>query len=66
LDRLEELGKTENPIFHKDVRPLAGKLRGFYKLRIGDLRVISEIDWTHKRIGVLAIVPCGNAYHLLT
>ncbi len=62
LERLEELGKTENPIFHKDVRPLAGKLRGFYRLRIGDLRVIFEIDWTLKRIGVLAIVPRGNAY----
>jgi mRNA interferase RelE/StbE len=62
LDELEELGKTENPTFHKDVRPLTGKLKGFYRLRIGDLRVIFEIDWTEKRIGILAIVPRGNAY----
>jgi mRNA interferase RelE/StbE len=62
LDRLDELSRTENPIFHKDVRPLAGKLKGFYRLRIGDLRVIFEIDWTEKRVGVLAVVPRGNAY----
>jgi mRNA interferase RelE/StbE len=61
-DQLEELGEKENPIFHQDVRPLAGKLGGFYRLRIGDLRVIFEIDWTEKRIGVLAIVPRRNAY----
>jgi mRNA interferase RelE/StbE len=62
LDRLEELGEKENPTFQKDVRPLEGKLKGFYRLRIGDLRVIFEIDWAEKRIGVLAIVPRGNAY----
>ncbi|MGB7296699.1 MAG: type II toxin-antitoxin system RelE/ParE family toxin [Candidatus Aminicenantales bacterium] len=62
LDRLEELGERENPIFHKDVGLLAGKLEGFYRLRIGELRAIFEIDWTRKRIGVLAIVPRGNAY----
>lgn len=62
LDRLEELGETENPIFHQDVRPLAGKLEGFYRLRMGDLRVIFELDWMHKRIGVLTIVPRRNAY----
>jgi mRNA interferase RelE/StbE len=62
LDQLEELGEKESPIFHKDVRPLAGKLEGFYRLRIGNLRVIFEIEWTEKRIGILAIVPRGNAY----
>lgn len=62
LDRLEELEKIENPIFHKDVRPLTGKLKGFYRLRVGDLRVIFEIDWTDKRIGISAIIPRGNAY----
>ncbi len=30
--------------------------------KIGDLRVIFEIEWTEKRIGVLAIVPRGKAY----
>ncbi|MDH7513017.1 MAG: type II toxin-antitoxin system RelE/ParE family toxin [Clostridiales bacterium] len=62
LDRLEELCKKGNPIFQKDVRRLEGKLKGFYRLRIGDLRVIFEVDWEEKRIGVLAVVPRGNAY----
>lgn len=62
LDALGELSEKENPIFHKDVRPLTGKLKESYRLRIGDLRVIFEIDWTEKRIGILAIVPRGNAY----
>jgi mRNA interferase RelE/StbE len=62
LDRLEDLCEKENPVFQKDVRPLAGKLKGFYRLRIGDLRVIFEIDCTEKRIGFLAIVPRESAY----
>lgn len=61
-NHLENLGKTENPSFHKKVKPLIGKLKGFYRMRIGDLRVIFEIDWKNKRIGVLTIVPRGNAY----
>jgi mRNA-degrading endonuclease RelE of RelBE toxin-antitoxin system len=52
----------ENSIFHRDIRPFTGQLKGFYRLRSGDLRIIFEFDWTEKRIGILAIVPTGNAY----
>ncbi|MGD8536263.1 MAG: type II toxin-antitoxin system RelE/ParE family toxin [Candidatus Aminicenantes bacterium] len=62
LDSLENLETSENPLSHKDVRPLVGKLRGFYRLRVGDKRLIFELDRENKRIGVLAIVPRGNAY----
>jgi len=62
LKELEELSEKTNPIFHKDVKPLTGKLKGFYRLRSGDLRIIFELDWAEKRIGILAIVPRGNAY----
>jgi mRNA interferase RelE/StbE len=62
LDSLEKLGKAENPLLHKDVRPLAGKLKGFYRIRVGTFRIIFELDSTKKRIGVHAIVPRGNAY----
>jgi len=62
LDAFEKLSEKESPIFHKDVRPLTGKLKGFYRLRIGDLRAVFEIDWTEKRIGILAIAPRGDAY----
>ncbi|MBE0461043.1 MAG: type II toxin-antitoxin system RelE/ParE family toxin [Candidatus Aminicenantes bacterium] len=40
LETLEELGKAENPLLYKDVRPLIGKLRGFYRLRVGEHRII--------------------------
>ena len=62
LDNLENLSEAENPLRHKDVRALEGKLRAFYRLRVGEYRVIFEIDAENRRIGVLAIVPRGRAY----
>jgi len=62
LDHLESLAETENPLRHKDVRSLEGKLRSFYRLRVGEYRVIFELDVENRRIGVLAIVPRGRAY----
>jgi mRNA-degrading endonuclease RelE of RelBE toxin-antitoxin system len=62
LDRLEELASAENPFHHKDVRALEGKLRGYHRLRVGEYRAILELDRKNKRIGVLAIVPRGQAY----
>lgn len=62
LDHLEELGDAENPLRHKDVRPLEGKLKGFYRGRVGEYRIIFELDSEERRIGVLAIVPRGKGY----
>jgi len=62
LDSLEKLETSETPLFNKDVRPLVGKLRGFYRLRVGTFRIIFELDNLKKRIGVHVIVPRGNAY----
>lgn len=62
LDRLGELEEAENPLRHKDVRPLEGKLMGFYRFRIGTYRVIFELDPENKRIGLLAVVPRGKGY----
>jgi mRNA interferase RelE/StbE len=62
LDRLGELGDAENPLRHKDVRPLEGKLKGFYRLRVGEYRVIFELDPENRRIGLLAIIPRGKGY----
>jgi mRNA interferase RelE/StbE len=62
LDYLESLAETENPLRHKDVRSLEGKLKAFYRLRVGEYRVIFELDAENRRIGVLAIVPRGRAY----
>lgn len=62
LTSLESLEASEHPLSHKDVRPLVGKLRGFHRLRVGEFRLIFELDSANKRIGVLLIIPRGNAY----
>ena len=62
LDRLEELGEAENPLRHKDVRALEGKLKLFYRYRVGEYRVIFELDGAHRRIGVLAVIPRSKGY----
>lgn len=62
LEALEELEKAENPLLHKDVRPLIGKLRGFYRLRVGEYRIIFELDRKNKCIGIHLILSRGNAY----
>ena len=62
LDQLDQLSALENPLRHKDVRSLEGKLRGYYRLRIGEYRFIFELDPMNRNIGVNSIVPRGNAY----
>jgi mRNA interferase RelE/StbE len=61
LDGIEEPEIIANPLSHRQVRPLTGKLKGFYRLRIGNFRVIFELDKSNRRIGVHVIVPRGNA-----
>ncbi len=56
------LGDCENPMDHKDVKPLTGDLRGFYRLRIGGYRIIFSVVKEQKIIAVVNIVPRGDAY----
>ena len=62
LISLEELEEMENPLLHKDVRPLSGKLKDFYRLRVADFRVIFELDRKNRRIGIHIIIHRGSAY----
>lgn len=59
---LLELEQAENPLLHHAVRNLTGKLRGDYRLRVGDWRVLFTPDRTEKVIYVYAILPRGAAY----
>ena len=59
---LLELEQAENPLFHHAVRNLTGKLRGDYRLRVGDWRVLFTPDRAEKVIYVYAILPRGDAY----
>lgn len=59
---LKDLASSENPKFHKHVKPLVGQLEGFYRLRVGDLRIIFSIIEEEKVIAVVNIAPRGDAY----
>ena len=61
-ESLLELEKSENPLMHPKVRPLIGKLRGDYRLRVGGWRVLFTPDKEQKIIHVYAILPRGDAY----
>ena len=43
--------------------PLKGEFREFYKLRIGDVRVVYTVDWKSKVIRVCYIARRDKAYH---
>ena len=59
---LEELEGEENPLLHRNVRPLTGKLHGDYRLRLGDWRILFTPKEEKKIIYIYAILPRGNSY----
>jgi len=59
---LKELEKKENPLFHENVRPLTGKLKGDYRIRIGSWRALFTPDRETKVLYVYAILPRSDAY----
>ena len=60
--KLNELGDLENPILHKDVKPLTGDLKGFFRMRIGELRIIFSLLDESKTIAVVNLFPRGRGY----
>jgi mRNA-degrading endonuclease RelE of RelBE toxin-antitoxin system len=52
----------DNPALQRSIRPLSGKLKDFYRLRVSECRVIFELDSGNKRIGVHMIIHRGSAY----
>jgi mRNA-degrading endonuclease RelE of RelBE toxin-antitoxin system len=59
---LHEIEELENPLRHRDVRALEGRLEGLFRLRVGEYRLILGFDTTNKKIDVLFIEPRGKAY----
>ena len=59
---LLELEGEENPLFHSNVKPLTGQLKGDYRLRIGELRALFTPDKSKQIIYIYAILPRGDAY----
>jgi mRNA interferase RelE/StbE len=60
--KLGELKDLINPILHKDVKPLTGDLKGFFRMRIGELRIIFSIIDESKTIAVVNLFPRGKGY----
>jgi mRNA interferase RelE/StbE len=61
-ERLLALSRQQNPLENIQVKPLTGELKGFYRLRIGDYRIIFALLEEEKVIAVVNIFPRGNAY----
>ena len=59
---LEVLSEFDNPADHQDVKPLTGKLKGFYRLRVGKYRVIFSLLKETRTVAVVAIAPRGDVY----
>ena len=61
-DALRGLEEEETPLLHPRVRPLTGKLKGDYRVRVGPWRVLFTPDRDSKVLHVYAIQPWGDAY----
>ena len=61
-ERLLKLSKQENPLENPQVKALTGELKGFYRLRIGNYRIIFALLAKEEIIAVVNIFPQGNAY----
>jgi len=59
---LGDLERAEQPLLHPRVRPLTGKLKGDYRVRVGGWRVLLTPDRESKMLFVYAVLPRGDAY----
>ncbi|MCC6124416.1 MAG: type II toxin-antitoxin system RelE/ParE family toxin [Pirellulales bacterium] len=51
-----------DPLRHPNIKPLIGPLKGFFRFRIGDYRVVYRIDSKNKTVYVVRIVHRKEAY----
>jgi mRNA interferase RelE/StbE len=61
-DALKDLEHYGMPFFHPHVRPLTGKLKGDYRLRVGSWRILFTPEKEKKILYIFAILPRGDAY----
>lgn len=62
ISHLKEMENLQNPLLHPNVLPLTGKLKGFYRLRVGKYRIIFELLNKRKVIAVHIIASRGKIY----
>ena len=65
-DQKERLKKTLQELAHDPFQPgvkaMVGEWRGYYRMRVGDLRVIFWLDQKNQTIYVDYIGPRGDVY----
>ena len=59
---LRELEQAARPLLHVRARPLTGKLKGDYRVRVGGWRLLVTPDHEARVLMVYAILPRGDAY----
>jgi mRNA interferase RelE/StbE len=52
----------QNPRFHPNIKPLKGDFAGYYRYRIGDYRVIYEVDDETNQVIVNTIAHRSEVY----
>ena len=52
---------SKDPYGGGDIKPLKG-MKGVYRFRVGDLRVIYEVEVDKRVVKVYSILPRGEAY----
>ena len=62
LHALRDLEQAENPFLHPGMRALTGELKGDWRLRVGEWRILVEPQEETKTLQVYAILPRGGAY----
>jgi mRNA interferase RelE/StbE len=62
LEALRGLEQSENPFQHKDVRALTGELKGDWRLRVGEWRILFTPQGDSQILHVYAILPRRDAY----
>ncbi|RME44447.1 MAG: type II toxin-antitoxin system RelE/ParE family toxin [Caldilineae bacterium] len=53
---------SKNPLQYPQSIALKGKLEGLYRRRVGDWRIIYEVDTNQRIVYILQIVHRGKAY----
>ena len=62
FEKIAEL--TENPTQASGdtIKPLTGEMKGFWRIRFGDYRLIYFPDQEHGNISLYSLSPRGSAY----
>jgi mRNA interferase RelE/StbE len=62
LDECFEALLEQNPLHGNNIKALTGKLKGLYRYRVGDWRIIYRLSVKRKVVEIIAILSRGDAY----